>query len=428
MNTYIETVDKSEYPMIETPSLELMKAEAYTEEAKRVVFPHVIENASSWYVDIYLYSKPDDRFERMIICPGKVMSNHDVNTLLNIFGDTVMAISKRYFEFFMEDINRVAPYLHVARYRFDIESLIHTYYASHASGLKELLYKSGLGDIANDLFMIKGLDRNASNLEKAFKMPFKLIRKCNNTFGIWEILKAPETRHNAVCVYNRFHSILNDIDTLDYYQWKYLNECYEDGSTPDKYMLRQFGQMEVFYEDDNENSDALYKCYKDYLNNIKIIEKRVGKLFPKHLDFSDPSIALSACQTASMYAHRGEELESELDYIYESLMDRYAYVDDDYIIVPPSSVALMIKEAFNLKNCLCQYIIPFLRGRTDILFMRKRCEEDRSYIVLEIRDNKVMQAKKACNKDIDKIDAASLRKFCKHTGIDIPPVCWGWPH
>ena len=53
--------------------------------------------------------------------------------------------------------------------------------------------------------------------------------------------------------------------------------------------------------------------------------------------------------------------------------------------------------------------------------------KNRSAEINQIASEAVMRGRFR-DKDIDNIDAASLRKFCKHTGIDIPPVCWVWPH
>ena len=125
------------------------------------------------------------------------------------------------------------------------------------------------------------------------------------------------------------------------------------------------------------------------------------------------------CKAAELYANHGKKLETELGYLSYELQEKYDYIDDDYIIAAPDSVAQMIIEAFHMKNCLFSYIIPFLSRATDIVLMRKRLSPERSYITMEIKEKKLIQARKACNRPVDEQDLKSIRRFCDRRGITI---------
>ena len=311
MRDSIPLIDKTEYPTLDEMYYELMRMESYTEKAKKEVFPYVIKNGSLWYSDIYMYIKEDDSFERYIITPNKKMSDEDEHKFINVYSEEEICICQRLFDFFMRDIAEVAPELNVARYEFKMESIIHVYYASFRSGLLELLYKSDMGIIANLLSIMKDVDQDASNLEEAFGMPVKLLRKFNSTLGAWEILKNIETREKAAKIYKKYNSLLNDIPLIELFQWKYLCDCYDKEESVDKRMLKDYGRLPVYFEDDDDNSEIVYSDYMKYRSDVIVIEKRVGHVFPRRIDLADPSKAMSICKMAQLYKDHGYELEKE---------------------------------------------------------------------------------------------------------------------
>ena len=419
MRDSIPMIDKTEYPTLDEMYYELMRIESYSEEAKKVMFPYVIKTGSSWYADIYIYIKKENRFERFIIAPNKKMSEEDEHKYINVYSVYEICICQRLFDFFMSEISEVAPELNVGNYKFKMESIIHIYYASFPSGMRELLYKSGLGVIANLICVMKDINDNSSNLEEAFGMPVKMLRKLNTNLGAWEILKDAKTREKAAKIYGKYHSLLNDISSIEIFQWQYLCDCYDNNEMVDKKMLKDLGRLPIYFEDEDDNSEVIYNSYLDYKSNIRVIEERVGRIFPRNIALDDPTKALSACKLAQLYKDNGYEYEQELVYMLYDLQERYDYVDEEYIISPPESVAQMIKEAFSLKNCLCSYVIPFINRKTDILFMHRRIQPSKSYIAIEVRDGKLIQAREACNNEVCEKAMNSIRLFCKAKNLEL---------
>ena len=419
MRDSIPMIDKTEYPTLDEMYYELMRIESYSEEAKKVMFPYVIKTGSSWYADIYIYIKKENRFERFIIAPNKKMSEEDEHKYINVYSEYEICICQRLFDFFMSEISEVAPELNVGNYKFKMESIIHIYYASFPSGMRELLYKSGLGVIANLICVMKDINDNSSNLEEAFGMPVKMLRKLNTNLGAWEILKDAKTREKAAKIYGKYHSLLNDISSIEIFQWQYLCDCYDNNEMVDKKMLKDLGRLPIYFEDEDDNSEVIYNSYLDYKSNIRVIEERVGRIFPRNIALDDPTKALSACKLAQLYKDNGYEYEQELVYMLYDLQERYDYVDEEYIISPPESVAQMIKEAFSLKNCLCSYVIPFINRKTDILFMHRRIQPSKSYIAIEVRDGKLIQAREACNNEVCEKAMNSIRLFCKAKNLEL---------
>ncbi|MBR6146855.1 MAG: PcfJ domain-containing protein [Lachnospiraceae bacterium] len=419
MKDSIPIIDKAEYPTLDEMYYELMRIESYSEEAKKVMFPYVIKTGSSWYADIYIYIKKENRFERFIIAPNKKMSEEDEHKYINVYSEYEICICQRLFDFFMSEISEVAPELNVGNYKFKMESIIHIYYASFPSGVRELLYKIGLGLIANLICVMKDINDNSSNLEEAFGMPVKMLRKLNTNLGAWEILKDAKTREKAAEIYGKYHSLLNDISSIEIFQWQYLCDCYDNNEMVDKKMLKDLGKLPIYFEDEDDNSEVIYNSYLDYKSNIRVIEERVGRIFPRNIALDDPTKALSACKLAQLYKDNGYEYEQKLVYMLYDLQERYDYVDEEYIISPPESVAQMIKEAFSLKNCLCSYVIPFINRKTDILFMHRRIQPSKSYIAIEVRDGKLIQAREACNNEVCEKAMNSIRLFCKAKNLEL---------
>ena len=53
----------------------------------------------------------------------------------------------------------------------------------------------------------------------------------------------------------------------------------------------------------------------------------------------------------------------------------------------------MIDESFNQNNCLKSYCESYSRGETNIYFMRDKGNINKSLVTIEVRDNKVVQAR-----------------------------------
>ena len=74
------------------------------------------------------------------------------------------------------------------------------------------------------------------------------------------------------------------------------------------------------------------------------------------------------------------------------------YEDDNYVIYPAPSLDSMIEESYNQNNCLKAYCDKYSKGETNIYFMRKKSNIDKSFVTIEVNNNKVVQARIKNNK------------------------------
>ena len=90
---------------------------------------------------------------------------------------------------------------------------------------------------------------------------------------------------------------------------------------------------------------------------------------------------------------------------------RFETIIDDYVFIYPKCSERIKDEAVQQGNCVASYIKYVIDGRCDILFMRNADAPTSSLITIEVRDNKVVQAKGRHNRDVTKSEAAVIEKY-----------------
>lgn len=87
------------------------------------------------------------------------------------------------------------------------------------------------------------------------------------------------------------------------------------------------------------------------------------------------------------------------------------YEDDKYIIFPANSIEGMIDEGSQQHNCLRTYISSYGNNECQIYFMRAKSEKDKSFVTIEVRNNKIIQARARFNEEPSKEIMGILRKW-----------------
>lgn len=73
--------------------------------------------------------------------------------------------------------------------------------------------------------------------------------------------------------------------------------------------------------------------------------------------------------------------------------------DDKYIIFPSNSVKSLIDESFQQSNCVRTYCDMVSNNECQIYFMRYKNNISKSFVTIEVRNGKVVQAKTKFNKE-----------------------------
>ena len=75
------------------------------------------------------------------------------------------------------------------------------------------------------------------------------------------------------------------------------------------------------------------------------------------------------------------------------------YEDEKYIIFPADTIESMIDEGSQQHNCLRTYIPSYSSNICQIYFMREKTVKDKSFVTIEVRNNKIVQARVKYNKE-----------------------------
>lgn len=97
----------------------------------------------------------------------------------------------------------------------------------------------------------------------------------------------------------------------------------------------------------------------------------------------------------------------------KELETMYSYETAKYKIIVPESLKAIIEEGKNLHHCVGTYVDRVERGETDILFIRKKGEEDQSYYTMEVRNMEIVQYRGAYNNQHNNPVPEDIRKFVK---------------
>ena len=76
------------------------------------------------------------------------------------------------------------------------------------------------------------------------------------------------------------------------------------------------------------------------------------------------------------------------------------YEDDKYIIFPASSINSLIDESSQQSNCVRTYCDMVSNNECQIYFMRYKNNIKKSFVTIEVRNNKVVQAKTRFNEEV----------------------------
>lgn len=88
-----------------------------------------------------------------------------------------------------------------------------------------------------------------------------------------------------------------------------------------------------------------------------------------------------------------------------------AFTYKEYQVIVPQCPQDIKDEAVQQNNCVASYIDRVIEGTCHIVFLRHKSNPDRSLITVEIRDNKIVQAKAAYNQDPSEKQWEALNKY-----------------
>ena len=191
-----------------------------------------------------------------------------------------------------------------------------------------------------------------------------------------------------------------------------IEKCYKSNYNDVKF-LNDNGILESFLESEN----TLYHGNIEVLKDIgKFIPLRKLNNYPKGMknltiyrDYLDMSkkLALNYKSKKDLFPRnlisRHDKLQTKLKitkdikiqvptYLRFLELSKYIYSDDKYIIFPAPSIASMKDEGNQQNNCVgYMYLGRYAKGETEIFFIRKLENADKSFITLEFKNGHIVQ-------------------------------------
>ena len=191
------------------------------------------------------------------------------------------------------------------------------------------------------------------------------------------------------------------------------------------YRRNPVGYFMMLVKDYNYNVKSLIK-YFDYLSGYEALEiNGYGGAARELLDYARMAKAMSHkyekypknfLTVHKITARNYNRLKQHFDEVAfnQRYKQEYEKEIDGYKFIYPRHTQEIKDEAVQQGNCVASYIADVINGRCDIMFMRKANKEDQSLVTIEVKHNKVVQAKGRYNREVTPTEAAVITKFNAH--------------
>jgi hypothetical protein len=98
---------------------------------------------------------------------------------------------------------------------------------------------------------------------------------------------------------------------------------------------------------------------------------------------------------------------------------KYLYKEPEYSIVIPENPFDIINEGFELHHCVKTYLDSIVKGKTDIVFVRRSDNLRKSFYTLEVRNGEIRQCHGFDNCNVSEENGLDdfLRRFCEENNV-----------
>ncbi|OUP21428.1 hypothetical protein B5F29_02800 [Lachnoclostridium sp. An196] len=380
--------DYAQYPLQDCILMRQMERDFDGAGQHCFVFGYVRETREGVpFVDLYVWDpgiRPQ-KYRRFVIREGYRLSGDDLKSFLTYAEKKDLFMGTMSMSCLRLDVGNRFPGWNIVR-AFPSgagEMLEHLYFASHRSGPLEILYKSGLDEIAYHIRKIPAARPEGKRPAEIIGhgVPLKLLRILNNP-ELVENLYNEKTMEECVAVYKLFAPYMEGTLPTEI-QWNYLKDLYFNEGI---HAAERFNR-------------CLYKAMGDILID-----------FPVRQPLPVRNRQLHGFRRAPLMFNREAIIKDADKKIRErKRRDRYyEYENKDYKIILPENAADMFREADKQKNCLVQYISMHAERATTILFLRRVQRPGKSFVTMEVNcEQRITQIYCACNRDPDR----EVRKF-----------------
>lgn len=184
-----------------------------------------------------------------------------------------------------------------------------------------------------------------------------------------------------------------------YVYYSYFNKLLDEYGYTAKPLLLYVDTIKTF--EAIEDIGFIMKELLDYANMMKTISNKFDK-YPRNL--------LTTHKIACRNYNR-LRVEFEEDLFKRRINKELEFTYKDYKFIYPETTQDIKDEAVQQNNCVASYIKGVIDGNCHILFMRKKDKLDNSLVTIEVRNNKIVQAKGRFNRDVTIEEQAVIDKW-----------------
>lgn len=298
----------------------------------------------------------------------------------------------------------------------------HIYHCMRKFSAKEMLYKAGLDELAEnieDMDEYNLLSSKPSDIYEGVSM--RTLRALNCREGA-TLLSLSYNRKFLKELQMKFPEIFKE--RLNDAQCNYLNHLITGDLTVGEagrlFKARRLNLMMIW----NDNQYKMFllreKNKEQARDTIKELSE-IDAIYSKNLDVDIESTEAVDYRIAQLkvylLARRGEH-HKQIRRSNRKRESSWQERGTGYVVRYPQTINDFCREAVYMSNCLLTYVDALINGDTTILFVRREDDVNMPFITMEIFGNELMQAYHRFNEDCTLQEATWIREYCDRHGID----------
>lgn len=275
----------------------------------------------------------------------------------------------------------------------------------------ELLGKSGLSKLADNLENYKNLNRNGKNIPEIFGLPIRCLRALNHDNDL--MLYNRDEREILGWAYEKCPDLFDHPLTVVDEMWFQYCFRYQDLEVWNHKTLADLLCQTTRYLNkkakESRNPYQVFGLYENYL----LHSIRIGTFFSGYFP-ADLEKAETECVD---YLQKQYEEARENRFRQAVDSEEYMALEDDqedepYRIQRPMTSKDLMLAGKELRNCLCTYTSKIKEGRTMVGLIYEKSKE-KLIGAVEVRNNYIIQAKGPCNGLLDRETFEYLERYMK---------------
>lgn len=281
----------------------------------------------------------------------------------------------------------------------------------------ELLYKAGI-QVSSDRSIKNPNGKTPMEILGLSKTQWKMVSKYNLHYNDFDGLKNDKADQKLIN-YIAYVASLEEEFGLEKTK-EFVNN--EKGFLYETYMYRSALQIAnqynlpiknfikyIYFECDVSQGLSSSTAISQYNDYIRMTTEMGYERFDRY-----PKFLRTAHDIASRnYKVKLNELEmKEWELSYES-NKRFEYTYQGFKIFPPKEPSDLVKEGNVLGHCVGSYVNKVRKGASTILFLRERDDIEKPLVTIEVKDNRIAQARGKMNNPPSQEQNAIIKKFAE---------------